>query len=125
MNGNNNKLDDKDIEVIMGNLLRYGVLLSAAIVITGAVIYLLQHGTETPHYTKFSGEPQRLIELSIIWQTALKGGGRSIIQLGLLVLIATPIARILFSIIGFAIEKDILYVMITLFVLAIIVFSLF
>lgn len=124
MRKNKPGLADKDIELIMGNMLRYGVLLSAAIVITGAVIFLWQHGTELPDYSKFSGEPKRLIEAGSIWHTAWEGRGRSIIQLGLLVLIATPIARIVFSIIGFIIEKDILYTLITLVVLLIIIFSL-
>lgn len=119
-----NSLADKDIEQIMGNLLRFGVLLSAGIVSIGAAIYLWKHGTETPHYTKFAGEPASLIEAGRIWQTAFSGSGRSIIQLGLLVLIATPVARIVFSIVGFLIEKDILYTAITLFVLTIIILSL-
>lgn len=115
---------DKDIEVIMGNLLRYGVLLSAMIVLTGAVFYLSKHGSGSPHYSTFSGEPRRLIEIESIWQTALEGRGRSIIQLGLLVLIATPIARILLSIVGFIVEKDILYSIITFVVLIVIILSL-
>ena len=108
----------------MGNLLRYGVLLSALIVVAGGSIYLWKHGAETPAYGIFEGEPKRLTQARAIWQTALGGSGRSVIQLGLLVLIATPIARILFSVIGFILEKDILYTCITLFVLAVIIISL-
>src|SRR5690242_8784775 len=92
---------DKDLETIMGNLLRYGVLFSAIIVLTGAIVYLIQHGSKTPHYSSFKGEPKQLIELKSILQIALHGKGRAIIQLGLFCLIATPIARIVFSIIGF------------------------
>jgi uncharacterized membrane protein len=125
MKSSNQKFADKDIEIMMGNLLRFGVLLSAVIVLTGAVIYIWKHGGESMYYTTFSGEPKRLTEIGSIWQTAMKGSGRAIIQLGLLVLIATPIARILFSIVGFIIEKDILYTLITLFVLAVIIFSFF
>ena len=108
----------------MGNLLRLGVLLSAITVFTGAVIYLSQHGLNSPHYTSFAGEPNRLTDFRSIWQTALQGRGRSIIQLGLLFLIATPIARIIFSVIGFIIEKDILYSVITLVVLIIVLWGL-
>ena len=120
MNKRVQQTTDKDLEVIMGNLLRYGVLLSAVIVLTGAIIYLTQHGTSTPRYSSFSGEPKRLIQFKSIWQTALQGRGRSIIQLGLLFLIATPIARIVFSIIGFLLEKDIFYTIITLIVLTVV-----
>ena len=119
------KTTDKNLEIIMGNLLRFGVLLSAITVLTGAVIYLTQHGFSSPHYTSFAGEPKRLTDFRSIWQTALQGRGRSIIQLGLLFLIATPIARIIFSVIGFIIEKDILYSVITLVVLTIVLFGFF
>jgi uncharacterized membrane protein len=54
----------------------------------------------------------------------LGDGGASIIALGLLVLIATPIARVVFAIVGFARERDMLYTVISFIVLAILVFSL-
>jgi uncharacterized membrane protein len=44
--------------------------------------------------------------------------------LGLLLLIATPVARVAFSVIGFALEKDWMYVVITLIVLALLIYSL-
>jgi uncharacterized membrane protein len=50
---------------------------------------------------------------------------RAIIQLGLLLLIATPVARVAFSAVAFAIEHDYMYVVITLIVLAILSYSLF
>jgi uncharacterized membrane protein len=115
---------DKDIEQIMGSLLRYGVLASMVVVFTGAVLYLLQHGQEPPSYRQFHGEPKRLIEIKQVWQTALQGRGRSIIQLGLFILIATPIARIVFSVIGYVLEKDYLFILITLVVLSVILYSL-
>lgn len=108
----------------MGNLLRYGVLLAAIVVLAGACIYLWQHGAESPRYSTFSGEPKRLIEIEGIFHTALQGKGRSVIQLGLLILIATPVARITFSIIGFIGKKDILYTMITFIVLVFILLSM-
>jgi uncharacterized membrane protein len=118
------RVQDKDIEKIMGNLLRYGVILSAIIVIIGAVIYLFQHGNALPNYKEFAGEPKGITEVKKVWKTAFDGRGRSIIQLGLLVLIATPIARIIFSIIGYIFEKDYLYIIITIIVLSVILFSL-
>jgi uncharacterized membrane protein len=114
---------DQNIERSMGNLLRYGVLTSLFVILTGAAFYLFQHGTETPSYKEFSGEPKRFSEISLVWEFALRGRGRSIIQLGLFILIATPIARIIFSIVGYILEKDYLYIAITSVVLAIILFS--
>jgi len=115
---------DKKMEILMGNMLRYGVLISALFVFLGAIIYLVQHRNEKPQYHLFSGEPFRFINLMQIFKNAVKGQARSLIQLGLLLLIATPIARIVFSIIGFILEKDYLYVTITTVVLLIIILSL-
>lgn len=115
---------DKDVEKIMGNLLRYGVIISGTIVLAGAVIYLFQHGSDLPNYKEFTGEPKGITEVKEIWKYALAGRGRSIIQLGLLVLIATPVARIILSVVGYIFEKDYLYVFITIIVLAVILFSL-
>lgn len=117
-------LHDKDIEIIMGNLLRYGVLASVTIVVIGAFFYLFQHAGDKPQYRQFLGEPKRITEFGTVWKTALQGRGRSIIQIGLFVLMATPIARIVFSIIGYILEKDYLYIIITLIVLSVILFSL-
>lgn len=118
------KFEDKKMEILMGNMLRYGVLLSALFVFGGAVIYLVQHGHEKPQYHLFSGEPYRFIHLGQIFKNAFEGQAREIIQLGLLILIATPIARIIFSITGFMLEKDYLYVTITTIVLLVIIVSL-
>ncbi|AXY74045.1 DUF1634 domain-containing protein [Paraflavitalea soli] len=122
---NNSKhISDKNIESIMGSLLRYGVLIAALIVAAGASIYLWQHGAGRPAYHVFEGEPKRLTQIAAIWKNAMEGRGRALIQLGILVLIATPIARVLFSVVGFVLEKDLLYTFITLFVLAVIIISL-
>lgn len=118
------KCSDRDLEKAMGNLLRYGVLLSAFIVVIGGAVYLYRHGIEEPSFRSFSGEPKQFTNLEMIFRSAGKGSGRAIIQIGVLVLIATPIARIIFSIIGFIKEKDVLYIGITLFVLGVIIASL-
>jgi uncharacterized membrane protein len=118
------KMRDRDMEIVMGNLLRIGVLLSALIVAVGGIIFLSKHGTQLQHYHFFQSEPRRLRDIGDIWKTALQGRGQSLIQFGLIILIATPIARIAFSIIGYFLEKDYLYMLITLIVLGVIFFSL-
>lgn len=124
MQSDKERFRDRDIEQVMGNLLRFGVLASMAVVFTGAVLYLFQHGHEAPSYRQFHSEPKRLTDVKAVWQTAIQGRGRSIIQLGLFILIATPIARIVFSVIGYVLERDYLYVIITLIVLSVIIYSL-
>ncbi len=116
--------DDHPIEVILGNLLRAGVLISAAVVLWGACIYLFRHGHEPADYRVFRGEPSEFRTIPGVIQSVISGRGRGLIQLGLLLLIATPIARVAFSIIGFAMERDRMYVAFTLIVLAILLYSL-
>jgi uncharacterized membrane protein len=118
------RMKDKNMEVIMGNLLRAGVLLSALVVAAGGIIFLLKHGGQTQHYRFFESEPKQLRNVKDIWSAAIKGRGQALIQLGLIILIATPVARIIFSIIGYFLEKDYLYMVITLVVLGVIFFSL-
>jgi uncharacterized membrane protein len=115
---------DQKIENVVGNLLRAGVFLSAIVVLLGAAIYLVRHGSSRPDYHIFHGEPADLRSLSGILHEAVALRGRGIIQLGLLLLIATPIARVAFSVFGFAEERDHMYVSFTLIVLAILLYSL-
>jgi len=117
--------NDQRIEIIIGVLLRTGVLLAAAVVLAGAALYLLRYGHDVPNYTTFHGEPERLKSLTEIVQGAIALDARGFIQLGLLILIATPVARVLFSAIAFGIERDYMYVVITLIVLGILLYSLF
>ena len=117
--------NDQRIEIIIGSLLRTGVILAGAVVLIGAVLYLLRYGHNPPHWATFHGEPERLKSITDIIHGAFALDARAIIQLGLLLLIATPIARVLFSAIAFGIERDYMYVVITLIVLGILLYSLF
>ena len=116
---------DQNIEDIVGNLLRTGVSLAALVVLAGGVIYLMRHGRSAPEFHMFRGEPPELRSPSGIVRAALGMHGRGIIQLGLLLLIATPVARVAFSIWGFARERDRMYVAFTVIVFAILMYSLF
>ena len=115
---------DQKIENIVGNLLRAGVLLSAVVVLCGGILYLIQYGRAPADYRIFRGEPSDLKSVNGIVRYALALHSRGIIQLGLLLLIATPVARVAFSIFGFIEEKDRLYVVFTVMVLLILLYSL-
>jgi uncharacterized membrane protein len=117
--------NDTRIEIVIGGMLRTGVLLATFVVLAGAAIYLLKYGRTMPHYAVFTGEPADLRDLPGILTAALNLRGRGIIQLGLLMLVATPVARVAFSVVAFALERDYLYVLITIVVLSILAFSLF
>lgn len=111
-------------ERAIGALLRGGLLCSAAIVVAGGALFLARHGAAAPSYGSFRGEPAELRHVSGILAAALAGRGRALIQLGLLLLIATPIARVAFAAVAFALERDRLYTAIALVVLAILLVSL-
>ncbi|MGA8153453.1 MAG: DUF1634 domain-containing protein [Terriglobales bacterium] len=115
---------DQTIEEIIGNLLITGVLLSAFVVVAGASVYLIRHGLAPAGYRVFQGEPSDLRSLPGIVHSALRLSGRGIIQLGLVLLIATPVARVAFAIWGFAAEHDRLYLIFTGIVLIILLYSL-
>jgi uncharacterized membrane protein len=116
---------DRKVEDLIGNLLRAGVLLSAFVVFCGGVVYLARHGNEPADYRVFHGEPSDLRTIPGVWRETLSFQGRGIIQLGLLLLIATPVARVALSIVGFAAERDRMYVGFATIVLVILLYSLF
>lgn len=115
---------DKDIEQLLGSLLRWGVLLSMAVVLLGGGIYLSRHAHEVIDYSIFKTQPDFTRQIQAIMEGAIHFRGRAIIQFGIILLIATPICRVLLSAIGFASEKDYLYVSIAMLVLAIITVSM-
>ena len=120
-----NTWTDETVEQVIGNLLRAGVLVAALIVLAGGILYLYKYGGEPADYHEFHGVDPRFCSPIGIARAATTGSRRAIIQLGLLVLIATPVARVLFSVFAFARERDWAYVCITLVVLVILLYSLF
>ena len=114
---------DTDIQQIIGWILRLGVIISMLVVFIGGCFYIYRHSSETVHYSRFIGVPKFVHSAGGIWHGILTFRGRAIIQAGIILLIATPIVRVLFSGIGFILEKDWLYTGISLLVLAIIVTS--
>ncbi len=117
------RMSDERIDLIIGNLLRIAVIVSAIFVFAGAVIYLWRHGLEMPDFGVFSGVPRNLRGLKEIIDSAWQIRSVGIIQLGLLLLIFTPVARVAFSVIAFLLERDYMYVVFTLIVLTVLLLS--
>lgn len=115
---------DRRVDAIIGTLLRVGVIISAAVVLSGGGLYLVQHGSTVPDYRVFHGEPAYLRGVSGIVKEARSLDGRGFIQLGLLLLLATPIARVAFSVVAFVFQRDRTYVVVTSIVLAVLLYSL-
>jgi uncharacterized membrane protein len=116
--------EEQAVEVALGTLLRVGVLLAGAFVLAGGIAYLYHHGGERPDYGHFSGESVELRSITGVGRLAARLRPRGLIQFGLLLLIATPIMRVAFSLVAFIRERDRIYMGLTAVVLAILLLSL-
>jgi len=119
-------LSDERVEVIIGNLLRIGVIVSALIVFSGGFLHLMSDGHKpAPDMHDFRKQPRQLRNPVHILREAASMHELGLIMLGLLLLIATPVARVIFSVAAFALQRDYLYVFFTLLVLSVLLYSLF
>lgn len=115
---------EQRVELALAVLLRAGVLLAASLVLLGGLLHLVQHGGIHPDYRHFAGEPGAFQRPSRILVLALHGSPEGLIQLGVLVLLATPVLRVAFSLLAFAREKDRTYMALTSVVLLVLLLSL-
>jgi len=115
---------DRQVETIVGDILRTGVITAAVVSLIGGVAYLVRYGGDLPQYRAFKGEPDDLRSVHGIVIDAFSFRRHGLIQFGILLLLATPLARVAFSAVAFAIQGDRTYVIITLLVLASLLFSL-
>ncbi len=117
--------DDHAVELMVGNLLRWGVLGAAGVTLFGGILLLRQQGGSVPVLGTFVGEPGAHTELDAILRGALGGDGAAIVQLGVVLLIATPIARVALTLVAFLRQRDRFYSLVTAVVLGILFYSLF
>ena len=123
--GQNTEQLDIKIEHILGNILRVGVIVSAVVVLFGAVLYLFRHGEEIPDYFSFVFNPFSVDNPIGLIREAFAFKSLSIMKLGILLLVGTPILRVIISVIAFIYEKDLMYVIFTLIVLVVLIYSFF
>ena len=116
--------NDQRLEKIVSVLLIAGVSLAALVVLAGGACFLWRHGADLPDYHAFYSVEQPYRSVQGVLSAAAPSDCRGIIQLGLLLLICTPIARVAFSMAGFALERDWTYVTLTATVLVILVYGL-
>jgi len=112
---------------IIGRVLRYGVVLSAAVILFGTLLLLARNGFESAgSFNYLSQVPHDGVDVSLRGLISGVGGlsPYSWIELGVILLIATPVSRVLASSLLFAVEGDRLYVAITGIVLALLLFSM-
>ena len=112
------------MQLIIGWILRGGVAVSMAIVIIGGFFFISRHGHSVADFRGFKGVPDFISSPKKVFESALQLKGQAIIQLGIALLIATPILRVVFAAIGFILEKDHLYTLISIIVLLVIIISM-
>jgi uncharacterized membrane protein len=117
-------MTDQRLERWVAQVLRAGVLIAAAVVLGGGICYVIGNGHDTPSFSPFHAEPVEYRQLSGIFSAAMHGDCRGVIQLGLVLLIATPVVRVALSLAGFAAERDRTYSTVTAIVLVILIVSL-
>ncbi|MEO8205001.1 MAG: DUF1634 domain-containing protein [Chthoniobacterales bacterium] len=109
----------------LAKLMLYGVLIAAAIMLFGGVIFLLHHGQQTPGDHIFRGEPHALTRPLDIIKSAFMDKDPDIIQLGVLILLLNPLVRVAFAAVGYGMEKDRLYTAVSTIVFLVLLFSFF
>jgi uncharacterized membrane protein len=117
-------LSDHAVEQFVGRLLQLGVLVAAVMVLFGSALLLVQQGGTPVAYSAFHGEPDGLRSIAGIIRGVLAMRSESIVQFGLLLLIATPVARVAFTLVAFILQHDRTYVIITTIVLALLLYGL-
>lgn len=115
---------DEQVELVIGRLLQWGVLAAAIVVVTGGLLLLAQYGHLPANFRQFKGEDPALRSVGGIFRAALSGDSRAIVQLGLVLLIATPAARVALTLGAFVIQRDRLYILTTSIVLSLLLYGL-
>jgi len=116
---------DHQVEQLVGRLLQLGVLIATVVVLLGGAMLLAAHGHDVPSFRVFRGESSTLRSVSAAVRGALARDPRGMVQLGLVLLIATPVARVALTLVAFLLQRDRLYVVLTTIVLALLLFGLF
>jgi len=117
-------MDDRRLENIIGRLLQAGVLLAAAVVLAGGILFLARHRSEPANFHTFVAGAPNIRMLHGIVQSAAHGNSEALMQIGLVLLILTPVSRVAVAVVGFFLEKDRMYTVVSLIVLLILAFSL-
>jgi len=111
------------MELTVARLLNLGLLLSTLVIVSGGVLLVIEQGATPIDFKNLHGQALTLASVPSIVVAAATLDARAVIEIGLLLLVATPIARVALSIFLFLKKADYLYVGITGAVLAILLFA--
>ena len=116
-----------DLKILLSRTLRWGVSIACLTAFVGGVLYLVREGGKPfslnvyRHFSYDGNQPDSYTTLSGIWEGFTHFTAVGWIQTGVLILILTPILRIVISLFDFVSERDWLYAAITAVVLAVII----
>ena len=119
--------DRDSMNIVIGNVLRVGVILSASIVMLGVIGLAISQGASvTSSLLQYPDSIHANVPTSLaaFFNGLVALSPISWIELGVIVLMATPVSRVLISVLLFGSEKDRLYVLLTSVVLALLLFSM-
>jgi len=115
---------DHQLKQLIGRLLQLGVLVAAAVGIVGGALVLMQHGGARPDFSEFRGQPAHLTSIPGILAGVRQMRSESIVQLGIVLLIATPVVRVASTLVAFVLQRDRTYIIVTTIVLALLLYGL-
>lgn len=122
-------MKDEQIQKSLAKLMIGGVVLAALILLAGQIWFAEAHRTTLPGDHIFKGEPTYLENpISMIrhaFDEGVIGERRSVIMIGVVLLLINPLVRVAFSIVGFSAQKDRLYTFVSAFVFAVLLISFF
>ncbi len=119
------RISDHAIEQFIGRILQVGVLIAAAVTLAGGILLLVKEGGTVPAFAPFRGQPEYLTSVDGILGAVRERRSDALVQLGILLLIAVPIVRVACTLVAFLLQRDRIYVAITVLVLGLLMYGLF
>lgn len=101
----------------MGRMLRIGVTAAAIVVLAGGILYFWQFRDVISNYQHFHGASAPSRSIAAIAAGIRHLDGQSLTSTGILLLIATPVCRVIFGVAGFALQRDQIYTNVSAIVL--------
>jgi len=115
---------DRQVDQVIGRVLQVGVITAAAVLLLGMVMLVATHHDLVVDLRAFRGEQLELRTLTSILRSAMQLDAAAIIQLGIVLLIATPVTRVALTLVAFIIQRDRVYVALSAVVLAILLYGI-
>lgn len=119
------KENEDRLRALLARIMLWGVGIAAAIMLGGLVVFLAGHAGTPTGDRKFTGEPADLTHPAEIFRAAVTGNNLSLMQVGVLLLLANPLVRVALAAWGYAASRDRLYAGIAALVFAVLVVSYF